>query len=170
MKIWLPALFARSSTGRRRFRMTASQLRAELYELRDLKTDFDELGLAYVAELQLGEDRLIAAEGTDLQLDAYIEHAGRLILQVRELEAEIANRDAVTPPPMVRDTSNQEDQATTPIDVRAARQQWDADGIKVIPLAQAVPAPGHAVGCGLPDLGVHAEHCACQPVLVGGAR
>lgn len=166
MKIWIPALFARSSSGRRRFRMTPAQLRAELYDMRDLKQDFEELGLAYMAEVQLSADRLVAAEGTDLQLDAYIEHSGRLILQVRELEAEIANRDSVTVPPMVRDTSPMEDQATAPIDVREARKQW---ATQAMGLVVPIPPASHAPGCGLGAIGVNAHGCACQQVLVGGA-
>lgn len=162
MRIWLPALFARSTSGRRRFQMKPAELRAELYDMRDLKTDFDELGLAYVAELQLAEDRQIAAEGTDRQLDAYIEHAGRLILRVRELEAEIANRDAITVPAAERDTDAMEDQATAPIDVREARKVW-----AVIAPVKAIPPVSHALGCGLQAVGVQARGCACQPVMAG---
>lgn len=164
MKLWLPALFARSTSGRRRFRMTPAQLRAELYELRDLKPHFDELGHAYLAELKLSGARLTALGESDLLLDAYIEHAGRLILRVRELEADIANRDAVTVPPAVRDTEAVEDQATAPIDVREARKVW-----AVLMPVKAIPPARHAPGCGLGAIGVQAHGCACQPVLVGGA-
>lgn len=115
-----------------------------------------------------------------LLADLEIANAERAILQrgfdkamqrISDMEetARIAAEQAagsVTVAPMVRDTSDQEDQATAPIDVRAARQQW---ATQAMGLVVPIPPATHASSCGLGAIGVQARGCACQPVLVGGA-
>ncbi|MFJ8929311.1 hypothetical protein ACIRLA_22300 [Streptomyces sp. NPDC102364] len=57
-----------------------------------------------------------------------VEERDQLLNEVRQLRAELANRDAVTVQPMERDTSDGADQATAPIDVRPLREAA-ADGL-----------------------------------------
>lgn len=55
------------------------------------------------------------------QLAAAEEHILRISAENVALKADIANRDAITVPPMHRDV-DPDDQATTPVDVRSFRQ------------------------------------------------
>ncbi|HEY9370421.1 hypothetical protein [Streptomyces sp.] len=67
-----------------------------------------------------------AAEELVVQLQADVDdrtkERDQLAAENTRLRAELANRDAVTVPPMERDTSNGADQATAPIDVRSLRE------------------------------------------------
>lgn len=66
--------------------------------------------------------------------------------EITRLRAELANRDAVTVPPMERDTSNGADQATAPIDVRSLREAADAGLLSPVVRISASGAsadPGH---------------------------
>lgn len=70
--------------------------------------------------------RCADAEEKVVQLDADVfeltTERDQLRAEVQALRAELANRDAVTVPPMERDTTDGADQATAPIDVRPLRE------------------------------------------------
>lgn len=71
----------------------------------------------------------------------------RLAAENARLRAELANRDAVTVPPMERDTSNGADQATAPIDVRPLREAADAGLLSPV---IRISAKGASADPGLP--------------------
>ncbi|MEU8829421.1 hypothetical protein [Streptomyces sp900116325] len=87
--------------------------------------------------LAAAHDQLKAANGTNVSLarqvnglaierNVLVDENEALLQQLAPYLAADANRNAVTVPPSVRDTTAGEDQATTPIDVRPL---WEAIGI-----------------------------------------
>ena len=87
--------------------------------------------------LAAAHNQLKAANGTNVSLarqvndlsterDQLADKNEELLQQLAPYLAADANRNAVTVPPSVRDTTAGEDQATTPIDVRPL---WEAIGI-----------------------------------------
>lgn len=77
-------------------------------ERNQLQADFDAAAIDYSGALE--DLRVCDAENEGLRRE------------IARLEAELANRDAVTVPPMERDTTDGADQATAPIDVRPLRE------------------------------------------------
>jgi predicted flap endonuclease-1-like 5' DNA nuclease len=72
-----------------------------------------------------------------MERDDWIEEAERLAAELAPHQAAEANANRIDVPPMVRDTDDPADQATTPIDVRPL---WVALGIGP---TVAVTDPGH---------------------------
>ncbi|MDR3036166.1 MAG: hypothetical protein LBV78_24250 [Kitasatospora sp.] len=113
-------------TGTRRAIDKVADLRAEN---RRLTRAADDMACQLVAmATQIDELKTERNELKD-SLDAgAIDYAGVLQdldfanAEVARLRAELATRDAVTVPPMERDTTAVEDQATAPIDVRPLRE------------------------------------------------
>lgn len=71
----------------------------------------------------IAESRLVAACKATERAEQADQQAADMLAELLELRAYRAEAEAVTVPPMVRDTSNGADQATTPIDVRPL---WNA--------------------------------------------
>lgn len=151
MTMSLAAFLAKSSTGRRRFLMTAAQLRAESHtldadlkaataELELLKGHFTELGLAYRAGIQQAADNEIAAQGTEDALADCVSLTASLNAEILALKADIANRDAVTLASMHRDP---EETLVTPLPDPEYTPPTKAAGpaigamTRVVPLAEA---------------------------------
>lgn len=116
------------SLGRHRGK-TPAQLRAALdtadCTLIGLATQVDELR----AERAQLEDQLdkaaIKVSGALYDLQSMTADRDRLQVELIDARAELANATRVDVPPMERDTSAVEDQATGPIDVQTL---WDAHG------------------------------------------
>jgi hypothetical protein len=88
-------------------------------------------------EQQLRGEAEEAAAQMRMERDEWIAEAERLAAELAPYKAAEANDNRVTVPPMVRDTGDPADQATTPIDVRPL---WVALGLGP---AGAVTDPGH---------------------------
>ncbi|MFD7185541.1 hypothetical protein ACFV90_36965 [Streptomyces sp. NPDC059904] len=98
-------------------------------------------------ERDLAEARTAQGEAEELVVQLQADK-GDLTDEVQALRAELANRDAVTVPPMERDTSNGADQATAPmgINVRSLREAADAGLLSPVIRISAKGAsadPGH---------------------------
>ena len=116
----IPAL---RGTGSRRAVDKVEQLRDENRRLLTITHRAgDEIALL---KRDLTEARTLQADAELAAVQLQADNAD-LTHEVRALRAELANRDAVTVPPMERDTSNGADQATAPIDVRSLREAADA--------------------------------------------
>lgn len=92
----------------------------------------------------------IVADCTLRNLEDVTEERDALAAEVAELkdrlaplEAAEANRQAVTVPPMVRDTSDGADQNTTPIDVRTLRERFAAGPVLHLHHSPQATDPAH---------------------------
>jgi hypothetical protein len=81
---------------------------------------------AWQQEKQLRGEAEEAAAQMRMERDEWMAEALRLRAQLAPYKAAEANANRIDVPPMVRDTSAVEDQATGPIDVREVRALWDA--------------------------------------------
>ncbi|MBQ1122601.1 hypothetical protein [Streptomyces sp. B15] len=109
------------------------------HQLRHLQTERDDLAQRLatvtrdfdVAAVELSgaiADRR-AAEARNKRLDAQLSEA---VAEIHRLQAQLAERDAVTVPPMYPDTSNPTDVATHPIPLAHA-QDWPTLGLRLAP-------------------------------------
>ena len=116
----IPAL---RGTGSRRAVDKVAELRDENRRLLTIVAGSDDV--VALLRQQAGEAEELVVQ---LQADVYdlTGERDRLAAENVRLRAELANRDAVTVPPMERDTTAAEDQATAPIDVRSLREAADA--------------------------------------------
>ncbi len=155
-------------TGHRRAADKVEELRAENRTLLRQKAAADDaftllhqerreaLDSADALRVRLAEAQLdagcLARTVDDLtaERDGLYEEVVALRIRLAPYEAAEANEQAVTVPPMVRDTSATEDQATTPIDVRPV---WDALGIGPVTTVDnpAATSPAHIPAWALSD-------------------
>ncbi|GAA2929388.1 hypothetical protein [Streptomyces enissocaesilis] len=134
-------------TGNRRATDKIAELRAENQALLRQKAAADDaftllhqerreaLDSADALRVRLAETELVAGrlartvDDLTAERDGLYEEAAALRIRLAPYDAAEANQQAVTVPPMIRDTSATEDQATAPIDVRPV---WDALGIEPV--------------------------------------
>lgn len=137
----IPAL---RGTGNRRAVDKVAELRDENRRLLTIVAGTDDV--VALLRQQAGE-----AEELVVQLQADVDdltgERDQLAAENTRLRAELANRDAVTVPPMERDTSNGADQATAPIDVRSLREAADAGLLSPV---VRISAKGASADPGLP--------------------
>jgi seryl-tRNA synthetase len=104
--------------------------------------------------LAAAHNQLKAAHGTNVSLvrqvndlsterDQLADKNEALAVQLAPHLAADANRNAVTVPPSVRDTTAGEDQATTPIDVRELRERFNTGPIVTLHHSPQAADPTH---------------------------
>lgn len=148
--------------GSRRAVDKVDELRAENSRLLDrqlaaddffalLMNDVVATNAALEQEQRLRGEAEEAAAQMRMERDAWIEEAERLAAELAPHQAAEANANRVDVPPMVRDTSDFADQATTPIDVRELRERFASGPVVSLHHSPQAANPSHVPAWAVTD-------------------